>query len=139
MRFFIALLVSILLLSGCGSESSFFPVKEIDVGADIQSFLKSVEQVNGVHLYLNSPKVIYVYLNGAIVKQGEKAVHFIDFDVKENGDTLHILYTSNETDNYSDPSLRHNHLYQVKLKKKYEKIKLFRNGEETHFGVISGK
>ena len=138
MRKLLALLVCINLLSGCSSELSFSEVREKGVNKDIQSFIADVKNENGVHLYLDNRKAIYVYMNGGNVKQGEKAVHFTDFDVEEDGDTLNLLYSIAETNDYSNQSLNYELLYEVNLDKKYENVKAFNNGKEVSFGVISG-
>lgn len=138
MRKLLLLLVAIVLLSGCSSELSFSEVSEGGVNKDIQSFIDDVKDENGVHLYLDNQTDIYVYLNGTNVEQGEKAVHFTDFDVEENSDTLNILFSNAETTDYSNQSLNYELLYKVNLDKKYEKMKPFSNGEEVSFGVISG-
>ncbi|WP_332693577.1 hypothetical protein [Halalkalibacter lacteus] len=138
MRKLLPFLLCIVILSGCNSELSFIEVSNEGVNKDIQSFINNVKEENGVHLYLDKHKAIYVYLSGANVKQGEKAVHFTDFKVKGNGDTLHILYSNDETTDYSNQSLNHELLYKVNLDKNYENIKAFNNGQEVSFGLISG-
>ncbi|WP_121614226.1 hypothetical protein [Mesobacillus foraminis] len=137
-RKLLLLIVAIVLLSGCSSELSFSEVSDRGFNKDIQSFIDDVKHENGVHLYLDDQTDIYVYLNGKNVEQGEKAVHFTDFNVKENSDTLNILFSNAETTDYLNQSLNYELLYKVNLDKKYEKIKPFSNGEEVSFGVISG-
>lgn len=138
MRKLLSLLVIIFLLSGCSSELSFSEVSEESVNKDIQSFIDDVKGENGVHLYFENQKAVYVYLNGSNVKQGEEAIHFTDFNVEENGETLNILYNTAETADYSNQSLNHEFIYKVYLDKKYEFLKPISNGEEVSFGAISG-
>ncbi|PWA11184.1 hypothetical protein DCC39_09425 [Pueribacillus theae] len=138
MRKFISVLVIISLLSGCGSQLSFSKISEKDVNRDIQSFIHDVKNENGAYLYFDNQKAIYVYLNGTNVKQGDKAVHFTEFNVEEEGDTLNIRYSNAETNDYSNQSLNYELLYKVNLDKKYENVKLFNNSEEVSYDVISG-
>lgn len=138
LRKLLYLLVIISLLSGCSSELSFSEVSEKGVNKDLQSFIDNVNEENGVHLYLEKQKAVYVYLNGSNVKQGEKAIHFTDFNVEKKGETLRILYNTAETADYSNQSIKHELLYKVNLDKKYEIIEPIGNGEEASFGVISG-
>ncbi|MBS4210070.1 hypothetical protein [Bacillus sp. FJAT-50079] len=138
MRKLLSLIVIISVLTGCSSELSFSELPEKGVKKDIQSFIDNVKDENGVHLYFEKQKAVYVYLNGSNVKEGEKATHFTDFNVEKNGETLSILYNTAETADYSNQSLKHELLYKVKLDKKYEVIKPVSNGKETSFGVISG-
>lgn len=126
------------MLTGCSSNLSFTEVREKDINKDIQSFIDNTNEENGVHLYLEKQKEVYVYLNGSNVKQGEKAIHFTDFNVEKNGKTLSILYNTAETADYSNQSLKYELLYKINLDKKYETIKTINNGEEASFGVISG-
>lgn len=138
MRKLLSLPVIIFLLSGCSSELSFSEVSKEGVNKDIQSYIDDVKNENGIHLYFVNQKSIYVYLNGSNVKQGEKAMHFTDFNVEENGKTLSILYNTAETVDYSNQSLNHKILYKINLDKKYENLKAISNGEEVSFGAISG-
>jgi hypothetical protein len=138
MRKLLSLLVTIALLSGCNSKLSFSEVSENGGNKNFRSFINDVKGKNGVHLFFEGQKAVYVYLNGSNVKQGEKALYFTDFNVKKNGETLSILYNTAETADYSNQSLKHELLYKVNLDKKYEFIKLFSNGEEVSFSVISG-
>lgn len=138
MRKLLSLLVIIFFVTGCSSELSFTKVREKDVNKDIQSFIDNVNDENGVHLYFEHQKAVYVYLNGSNVKQGGKVIHFTDFNVEKSGETLSILYNTAETTDYSNESLKHELLYKVNLDKKYETIKAISNGQEVSFGVISG-
>ncbi|QED46770.1 hypothetical protein [Cytobacillus dafuensis] len=72
MRKLLAFLVGIILLSGCSSELSFSAVSVKGVNKDIQSFIIDVKNENGIHLYFDNQKAIYMYLNGVNVIQGEK-------------------------------------------------------------------
>ena len=101
MKKLLFLLVIIFLLTGCRSKLSFKEVREKDIYKDIQSFIDNTNEENGVHLYFEKQKIVYVYLNGSNVKQGEKAIHFTDFNIEKNGQTLSILYNTAETTDYS--------------------------------------
>ncbi|WP_066400277.1 hypothetical protein [Neobacillus mesonae] len=138
MKKLLSLLVIISLLSGCSSKLSFSEVSDGRVSKDIKSFIDNVKDENGVHLYFEKQKAVYVYLNGSNVKQGEKAIHFTDFNVEKNGETLSILYNTAETADYSNQSLNNELLYKVNLDKKYEIIKPISNDEEASFDVMSG-
>lgn len=100
--------------------------------------MDSVNEENGAHLYFEKPNVVYVYLNGSNVKQGEKAIYFTDFDVLKNDEALSVVYNTAETEDYSNPSLKHELLYKVNSDVKPETIKLYINGKEVSFATISG-
>lgn len=135
----VTFLVVVILLSGCNSELTFSKVAPKGNNKTLQSFITNAQDQNGVYLYLDNPKTVYIYLNGKNVLQGEKANYFTDFKVATEGDTLKILYTSDKTTDYSNPSLNHELLYKIKLDKKYDTIRSFQNGEEVSFNVVSGK
>ncbi|WP_391556993.1 hypothetical protein [Robertmurraya sp.] len=126
------------LLSGCSSSLSNSQVEKKDVKQEIQSFISDLEDENGVNVYFDSEKGVYVYLNSANVKQGEAAVYITDFDVEENGDTLQIIYNTETTTDYTNHDLDHELLYKVNINKKYEYLKAYSDGKEVAFNMISG-
>ncbi|MGO4890373.1 hypothetical protein ACJ2A9_21715 [Anaerobacillus sp. MEB173] len=138
MRKLLSLIVMIILLSGCSTELTFSEVSEEAVHKEIRSFINGAKDENGVYLYFDNQELMYVYLNGTNVNEGEMLVHFTDFDVEGSGDTMDILYRDAETTDISDQSLHYELLYKVKINKEYETIRLFRNDEEVSFGGISG-
>lgn len=140
-RLLFVILLGIVLLVGCNSDLSLSLTEKSDgsLSKDIQSFFHDVNEQNGVHLYFdNQNSSIFVYLNGSNVKQGEKAVHFTNFNVKADRETISLSYESDQTSNYSDEAFSNELFYEINVDKNYETIKLFNNGEETHFGSISG-
>lgn len=115
---------------------SFAEKSDGELNKDVQSFFHNLKYENGVHSFEDNDKnTIFLYLNERNVIQGEKAVYFTDFDVQADDDTLKIFYESDKTLDYSDESKRRELYYKVNLDKKYDYIKLFNNGEETHFGA----
>ncbi|KIL45509.1 hypothetical protein KP78_30530 [Jeotgalibacillus soli] len=135
------ILIGFLLLTGCNTNSqlSYKEVSKKSLNKDIQSFFQGVKEENGVHLYFdNQNTAIFVYLNGSNVVQGEEAIYFTGFDVERVNETLNIFYNSDKTSDYSNSSLEHELFYKVNLDKDYEEVKLFNDGNETHFGTISG-
>lgn len=128
----------LLFLAGCSSELTFTEIKPDDTKKDVLTFFESVEDINGAHLYFDGDDVIYVLLNGKNVTQGEKAIHFINFNVDLDDGNLNIYYIEEETENYSDETLKYQVIYKIKKDKDYEKIRLFKNGNEVPFEVASG-
>ena len=57
----ITLLIISFLLIGCSLELSFTEVHERGINKDIQSFIDNTNEENGVHLYFEKEKEIYVY------------------------------------------------------------------------------
>ncbi|CEG26194.1 membrane lipoprotein lipid attachment site-containing protein [Bacillus sp. B-jedd] len=137
MRKILFLFALVILLSGCRAEPTFSEVSEKSVNKNVKAFVHEVRNRNGVHLYFNGEKEVYVYLNGSNAKQGGKGMKFTDFDVKGKGETLNILYNK-ATVEEGDQSINNPVLYRIKLDKKYENVKPFGNGKEVTFGVVSG-
>ncbi|WP_406944220.1 hypothetical protein ACJA3J_12680 [Halobacillus sp. SY10] len=128
-------------MSGCNTkpEISYNEVGKKTLKKDIQHFIESVKEENGVHLYIDNQNAsIFVYLNESNVVQGEEAMYFTGFDVEGVNETLNLLYKSENTFDSSNSSLEHELFYKVSLDTDYETVKLFKNGKETHFGTISG-
>lgn len=131
----LVVLFLLILLAGCSSGPSYTEVK-LD-NRKTQDFVASLQDENGVHLYdKGDSKELYVYLNGNHVVQGEKATYFTDFHVQEDGDILEIHFSTGETDDYDNESLKHELLYRIHTSKSYETIKVFCNGQKTSFSTI---
>lgn len=79
-----------------------------------------------------------IYLNGSNVVADTEAIYFTGFEVEHESDTLKLLYTSNQTTNYTESSLEHERFYRINLDKDYAAIKLFHNDNEVAFSSISG-
>lgn len=129
-------LLIMILLAGCNSALTFTEVDMNRANKDVKEFMNAVQDENGTHLFHDSERNMYVYLNSGNVIQGSKATHFSDFNLKANGDTLNILFHHESTDDYSNPDFNYQMLYKVKLNKTYDKIMLFDNDEETAFHTI---
>lgn len=85
-------LIFIIYLAGCSSELTFKEINMDRVDKDIQDFINIVQDENGAHLYHDNKQNMYIFLNGSNVVQGSKAMHFNDFNLEANGDTLKILF-----------------------------------------------
>lgn len=136
MRKLIVGLMIVILLAGCSSDLTFTEVDINRVNKDVKEFMNAVQDENGTHLYHDSKRNMYVFLNSGNVIQGSKVAHFSDFNLKANGDTLNVIFHHESTDDYSNPDLNYQMLYKVKLDKTYDKIMLFDNDEETAFHTI---
>jgi len=141
LRRILLIILSIVVLSGCNKDSSLSvsEVSQKNISKDIQSFFQEVKEENGVYLYFDEQKSnVFVYLNGSNVSQDDMAVHFTGFDVEKENETLNLLYKSEETSDYSNPSLENELFYKVNLADDYDVVKVFNNGNETIFNTISG-
>src|SRR5699024_4558437 len=128
--------MAVILLAGCSPALTFTEVDMTRVNKDVKEFMNAVQDENGTHLFHDSERNMYIYLNSSNVIQGSEVAHYSDFNVKANGGTLNILFNHESTDDYSNPELDYEMLYKVKLDKTYDKIMLFDNDEETAFHTI---
>lgn len=133
--FFLILIVCSGILSGCGgnkvtiSEISFEKANDI-----VKSFIENVENNKqgsdtGIYIY-NDTKNRYLYLNQDFLNDRRG---FGDIDIKTDEDSINIYLndisiTDGEENTYK--------LYKIKIKGEYEYLKVFKNGEETHFASI---
>lgn len=139
MKHAIGLFSLIILLFGCTpAELSYSEVKTDTVNKDVQDFVTSIENTNGIHLYEENQKTKYVFFNANSVEQGKEALYFEDIEVSGEGQTLTISFAEHATDDYANKSLNNRLLYEVKTDKDYDSIKLLKNGKEVPFKVVSG-
>ncbi|WP_221563355.1 hypothetical protein [Alkalihalobacillus sp. TS-13] len=128
----------IVMLAGCNKELSYSYIKIATVHKGIQSFIDQVEDQNGLYVYFDKKKAVYVFLNGKNVVQGEKATYFERFYAEGDGETLNIYFDEKSTEDYANQSVDYQLLYKVNLDKDYEYIKAFRNGKHVPIDVASG-
>ncbi|MCM3712531.1 hypothetical protein M3202_00420 [Alkalihalobacillus oceani] len=140
----LVIVVSVLFI---GNQESFTPfhkaisfneVEKEEANQDVASFIQTVQEKNGAHLYFDRQNAIYVYLNEAAVEVGVQPVSYTDFSVEEDGDTLNVLYRTEGAALDSDKPVKFQRLYKIQLNKAYENVIGFRNGEEEPFAVVSG-
>ena len=124
------------ILTGCVNNK--VSVSEIDLENakdTVKIFIEKIEEEdkgtgNGIYIYNDSKNRRYLYISqdffddgrgfGAIdIKTGESSVNIYLSD---------ISIADNEADTYK--------LYKIDLDKDYEYIKVFKNGEETHFASV---
>lgn len=132
------LLFLILGLFGCNKGLSFNEIGMEKADKDIIRFI-SENNENGVYLFQDGKKTLYIYLNGRKVQEGKNPVYFSHFDVKGTKDTVKILYNENQMNETDSQPLNNWILYKVNLDKQYEEIQVFKNEKETYFNTVSGR
>ncbi|MCA0993404.1 hypothetical protein [Pseudalkalibacillus hwajinpoensis] len=131
--------IFLLLLTGCSEkELSYTEINIKDAKENVKTFIDETEDLNGTHLYYENDQVVYVFVNGINVIQGDEAIYFEDFNLNadEESDALEVSYTQKKTEDYSNKELNHQLLYKVVLDKKYETLNAFQNGEAVTFGSV---
>jgi hypothetical protein len=111
-----------LFLSGCSPELSISEIKLINATKDARNFYERVEDKNGAHLFFEGEQAAFVFLNGKNVVQGERAIHFSDFSVDTDGETLKIYYSEEKTVDYSNDTMKHQVILKINKDKNYEGI-----------------
>ena len=136
MRIILLILMVCSILTGCGGDK--VTISEINfenANDNMKSFIENVEndekgKGTGIYIYNDSKNQRYLYLNQDFLDDGRG---FGDIDIKtdENSFNLYlndISISEGESDTYK--------LYKINFKGDYEYLKVFKNGEETHFGGI---
>lgn len=143
MKKLLPLIFLLIVLAGCNKENtqelSYSEVMIESTDQDVQKFITSMKEKNGVYLYQDAGDKLFVLLNSNTVKQGERAIYFTDFDVKSEMDTVSIYFGEESTEEYVNKELNNQVIYEVKLDKKYDVINLFKNNEVAHFTTVSGR
>lgn len=133
MKRILALVIFILLLSGCNQALTTTEVKMDKVSGDLKEVIDEFENENGNYVFSDG-KEQYVFLNRINVMQGEDAVALSNFktEVKEN--VLSISFEEEATTDYENQDLTYQMLYKIKGgKDDYDTIDLIGNDESTHF------
>jgi flagellar basal body L-ring protein FlgH len=134
--------LSILIVLGAGCEkSSPVEISEIKIqNADskVQEFVNRFSNQNDIYLFTNEKQEKYLFLNGYNVVEGKEAPYFSDTKVELDDDTLTVYFNEKYTNSYSNKELSNRLLYRIRVDKQYEYIRIFKNGEETHFDVVGG-
>jgi len=124
------------ILTGCGeSKVTISEISLENINDKVKSFIEIVENdekgtETGIYIYNDSKNQRYVYLNQDFLDDGKG---FGDIDIKTDENSMNIYLndisiSEGEAETYK--------LYKIKFKGDYEYLKVFKNGEETHIGVI---
>ncbi|KIL45052.1 membrane lipoprotein lipid attachment site-containing protein [Jeotgalibacillus soli] len=143
MKKFLYLIFLMLVLTGCNiltDNKELYYTEVIMESTDkaVQKFINEVKEKNGIYLYQDAGERLFVFLNNVLVEQGSEAIFFSGFDIKNEKDTVNIYFNQETKKDYVNKDLNNQVLYEVKLDKEYDYIKLFSNNEETHFSLVTG-
>lgn len=92
------------------------------------------EDSNGVYIFYNSEKEIYLFLNNANVEQGDKAGFYEDVKVEDKGDTIAISFNEYFTSDYDNVG-KNKLIYRINVNKDFDFLKVYKNGIETYVDV----
>ena len=124
------------ILTGCGGDKVTISEINFENANDkMKSFIENIENDEkgtgtGIYIYNDSKNHRYLYLNQDFLDD-ERGFGDIDIKTDENSINIYlndISISEGEEDTYK--------LYKINFKGDYEYLKVFKNGEETHFGSI---
>lgn len=124
------------ILTGCVADAE--TISEINlknVNDNVKNFIENVENVRkdtetGIYMYNDSKKQRYLYLNQDFLDDG-RGFGDVDINTDENSINFYlndIPISKKEAATYK--------LHKIKIQDDYEYLKVFKNGEETHFAGI---
>lgn len=131
--------VIIFTMSGCKKDSqfSFEKIKYDEADKKITNQIDMNLKSNGVYLiYLNDKKDLYLFLNNNNYSQQEEVLEFSDVKIEAKGGTITVSLNECNNKYSSDKKYVGKQLYKINKDKEYEFIKLFINGQESHFDSI---
>ncbi|MDI2586202.1 hypothetical protein OR571_03435 [Psychrobacillus sp. NEAU-3TGS] len=134
-QFILLILIVCGILTGCGGNKVTISEINLEKTNDIvKNFIMDVENDekgtgSGIYMY-NDSKKRYLYLNQNFLDDGKE---FGDIDIKTDKNSINIYL--NDISN-SEGEVGTYKLYKINVKGDYEYLKVFKNGEETHFEGI---
>jgi hypothetical protein len=137
---FVMVVISIffIVIVGCSKNTNLVFSKENIKSADkkVKIFMDRYNDKNGIYNYQDGTNEMYLFLNGFNVKNGEKASYFTDIKMEVKEGTLIINFNEKYTDDYENKVIDNRVLYKIKQPKNVDTIRIYKNGQETHFDVI---
>ncbi len=131
----LVLIVSGILIGCSAGEETISEINLKNANDNVKSFVESIEDVGkdtetGIYMFNDSKKQHYLYLNQDILDSGRD---FGDADINTDENSLNIYLNDSSV---SEEEVATYKLYKIKIQDDYEYLKVFKNGEETHFAGI---
>lgn len=125
------------------SKESTFTTEKLNINSrDYKKINDKVSETikkNGVYLlYTGQENVTYLILDGSHMNLKNEVPYISDVKIEKKVDSV-MIYFSEELKTYSEgkyPELRL--IYRITEDKYTEYIRIFKNGEETHFDTVIG-
>lgn len=135
-RILLLILIVCGILTGCeGNKVTISEINMEKVNDNVTNYINIIDNDEkstgtGVYMYNDSKNQRYLYLNQDFLDDGRD---FGDIAIKLDENSINIYLNDisifeGEVDTYK--------LYKINLKGDYEYLKVFKNGEETHFDGI---
>lgn len=132
---FLLLIVSSILVGCSAGEETITEIDFKNVNDHVKSYIENIERVGsdtetGIYMYNDSKNQRYLYLNQDFLDDGR------DFgDVEINADENSFNIYLNDIPISEEETVTYK-LYKIKVKEDHEYLKVFKNGEETHFAGV---
>jgi hypothetical protein len=130
----VALIVTVVYSKNCNLVFSELNLK--NTSHKVEAFLDLHNSKNGIYMQQDGTGEAYLFLNGYNVVQGEMASYFTDIKAEVKEGTLIINFNEKYTDAYKNKEINNRVLYKIKQLKTFHTIRIYKNGEETHFDSI---
>ncbi|TVX96261.1 hypothetical protein [Cohnella terricola] len=134
------LLVIVFCLSGCNKSPDYL-IEEVniqEINKDAQTFVKNIQDSTGLFLFSPVNKDQYLIVKYSSVLQGEEA-KFLNSISSEIADRKLIINIEElGTNNYDDNRLRGIRIFKIGRIKEFDKIQIFKNGEERKIDSVGG-
>lgn len=124
------------ILIGCSvGEETISEINLKNVNDNVKSFIDGIEDIGkdtetGIYMYNDSKNQRYLYLNQDFL-DNERGFGDADINTDENSLNIHLNDSPISKENVATYKL-----YKIEIQKDYEYLKVFKNGEETHFASI---
>lgn len=126
------------MLFGCSNdELTFSEISLKKVNANVERFIHAVnapenDKGNGIFIFNDSDHVNYLFVNEDFLEDGNG---FGGLDIKTDDNSVKLYLTDDAeatdlTETYK--------IYKIKLDRKYDYMRVFKNGEETYFETSGG-
>ncbi|AXH99036.1 hypothetical protein DV702_04380 [Sporosarcina sp. PTS2304] len=132
-RFLVLVVLFAAIVGGCSPKE--VTVKEIKVEkgpSNVKNYVENsttFKEGTGIHVIQGSDDKRYVYIDQNFLDDGKG---FGEMKIITDDDSWNIHLTEDEK---NDPTETYK-LYKIQLDKEYEYMRVFKNGEETHFQSV---
>ncbi|MBD7942540.1 hypothetical protein H9650_00255 [Psychrobacillus sp. Sa2BUA9] len=132
-RILLLILMVCCILTGCGENK--VTISEINLentNDNVKNFIEIVDYDEkgtgtGIYIYNDSKNKRFLYLNQDFLDDGKG---FGDIDIKTDENSINIYLNDSSISEEEAGTYK---FYKLNFKGDYEYLKVFKNGEETHF------
>ncbi|WP_239616813.1 hypothetical protein [Cohnella mopanensis] len=136
---FVFFTIILACLVGCNKAASVINEVNIEgLNKNAKIFVDNIKNSNGLYLFSPIDEKQYLIVSYSNVLQGEEAKFLSSINAEVQDQTLTINLEELVTQDYQDKRLKKLTIFNLGSDQEYEKIRIFKNGEETHFDLVGG-